>query len=123
MKLAELLKRITPLPWLEVTATDGDKWIGTKEGDDRITSYKVKVKSGRVLVRMTPATPRKKKPHAPHPLARFIRRNRRHVAQTQRVLRESWGLVLAEKLEFCIMEAIEFKLGCSHNRPRASLSR
>jgi|ERR1035441_8974434 hypothetical protein len=83
MKLAELLKRITPLPWLEVTATDGDKWIGTKEGDDRITSYKVKVKSGRVLVRMTPATPRKKKPHAPHPLARFIRRNRRHVAQTQ----------------------------------------
>src|ERR1035441_3047844 len=25
------------------------------------------------------------------------------------VLRESWGLVLAEKLEFCIMEAIEFK--------------
>src|ERR1017187_8521393 len=25
------------------------------------------------------------------------------------VLRESWGLVLAEKLEFCIIEAIEFK--------------
>src|ERR1035437_7796127 len=38
MKLTELLKRITPLPWLEVNATDGDKWIGTKEGDDRITT-------------------------------------------------------------------------------------
>lgn len=38
MKLTELLKRITPLPWLEVTATDGDKWIGTGEGDDRITT-------------------------------------------------------------------------------------
>jgi hypothetical protein len=42
--------------------------------DDAVPSYKVKVKSGRVLVRMTPATPRKKKPHAPHPLARPIRR-------------------------------------------------
>jgi hypothetical protein len=38
MKLTELLKRITPLPWLVVTATDGDKWIGTGEGDDRITT-------------------------------------------------------------------------------------
>jgi len=42
--------------------------------DDAVPSYKVKVKDGRVLVRMTPATPRKKKPHAPHPLARPIRR-------------------------------------------------
>jgi hypothetical protein len=38
MKLTELLKRITPLPWLEVTATDGDEWIGTRGGDDRITT-------------------------------------------------------------------------------------
>ena len=38
MKLTELLKQITPLPWLLVTATDGDKWIGTGEGDDRITT-------------------------------------------------------------------------------------
>jgi nitrite reductase/ring-hydroxylating ferredoxin subunit/multimeric flavodoxin WrbA len=42
--------------------------------DDAVPSYKVKVKGGRVLVRMTPATPRKKKPHAPHRLARPIRR-------------------------------------------------
>jgi hypothetical protein len=38
VKLKTLLKRITPLPWLLVTASDGDKWIGTKEGDDRITT-------------------------------------------------------------------------------------
>ena len=38
MKLTELLKQITPLPWLLVTATDGDKWIGTEEGDDRIAT-------------------------------------------------------------------------------------
>ncbi len=40
MKLTptKLLKQITPLPWLLVTATDGDKWIGTGEGDDRITT-------------------------------------------------------------------------------------
>jgi hypothetical protein len=38
MTLTSLLKRIPPLPWLLVTATDGDKWIGTKEGDDRITT-------------------------------------------------------------------------------------
>lgn len=38
MKLTALLKQITPLPWLLVTATDGDKWIGTKEGDDRIAT-------------------------------------------------------------------------------------
>jgi nitrite reductase/ring-hydroxylating ferredoxin subunit len=42
--------------------------------DDAVPSYKVKVKDGRVHVRMAPATPRKKKPHAPHPLARSIRR-------------------------------------------------
>ena len=41
---------------------------------DTVPSYKVKVKDGRVLVQKTPATPRKRKPHAPHPLARPIRR-------------------------------------------------
>jgi nitrite reductase/ring-hydroxylating ferredoxin subunit/multimeric flavodoxin WrbA len=41
---------------------------------DAVPSYKVKVKDGRVLVRMSPATPRKHQPHAPHPLARPIRR-------------------------------------------------
>ena len=38
MKLTQLLKNMTPLPWLLVTATDGDKWIGTEEGDDRIAT-------------------------------------------------------------------------------------
>lgn len=42
--------------------------------DDAVPGSKVKVKDGRVLVRMSPATPRKKKPHAPHPLARPVRR-------------------------------------------------
>jgi nitrite reductase/ring-hydroxylating ferredoxin subunit/multimeric flavodoxin WrbA len=42
--------------------------------DDAVPSYKVKVKGGRVFVRLTPATPRKKKPHTPHPLARPVRR-------------------------------------------------
>jgi hypothetical protein len=26
------------VPWLLVAATDGDKWIGTEEGDDRIAT-------------------------------------------------------------------------------------
>jgi hypothetical protein len=38
MKLNELLEKITPLPWLEVFATDNDKWTGTKRGDDRIAT-------------------------------------------------------------------------------------
>jgi hypothetical protein len=38
MKLTKLLKRITPMPWLLVTAIDGDKWIGTAQGDDRVTT-------------------------------------------------------------------------------------
>jgi hypothetical protein len=38
MKLTACLKQVTPLPWLLVTATEGDKWIGTEEGDDRITT-------------------------------------------------------------------------------------
>lgn len=27
-----------PLPWFLVSAADGDKWIGTKAGDDRIAT-------------------------------------------------------------------------------------
>ena len=38
LTLTKLLKRITPLPWLLVSATDGDTWIGTGAGDDRITT-------------------------------------------------------------------------------------
>lgn len=42
--------------------------------DDAVPSHEVQVKGGRVLVRTSPATARKKKPHTPHPLARPIRR-------------------------------------------------
>jgi nitrite reductase/ring-hydroxylating ferredoxin subunit/multimeric flavodoxin WrbA len=42
--------------------------------DDAVPSHEVKVESGRLLVRATPATPRSKKPHAPHPLARPVKR-------------------------------------------------
>jgi len=42
--------------------------------EDAVPSYQVKVTNGRVLVQMTPATPRKKKPHAPHLLARPVQR-------------------------------------------------
>ena len=42
--------------------------------EDTVPSYKVKVKGDRVLVCMTPATSRKRKPHASHPLARPVRR-------------------------------------------------
>jgi hypothetical protein len=38
MKLKRLLKRITRLPWHLFSAGDGEKWIGTKRGDDRITT-------------------------------------------------------------------------------------
>ena len=38
--------------------------------DDRVPSHDVRVEGGRLLVNLTPATPRNKKPHAPHPLAR-----------------------------------------------------
>jgi len=38
MKLKRLLNQITGLPWLLVRATDGDKWIGTANGDDRIAT-------------------------------------------------------------------------------------
>src|SRR6266478_3831102 len=47
--------------------------------DDAVPSHEVKVESGRVLVRATASTPRKKKPHAPHPLARPIKREPGHI--------------------------------------------
>src|SRR5215471_5356966 len=42
--------------------------------DDAVPSHEVKVENGRVLVRATPSTQRRKRPHAPHPLARPIQR-------------------------------------------------
>ncbi len=42
--------------------------------EDRVPSYPVKVENGRVLVDIAAATPRTRKPHAPHPLARPIER-------------------------------------------------
>ncbi len=40
--------------------------------EDRVPTYPVKVESGRVLVDIGAPTPRTKKPHAPHPLARPV---------------------------------------------------
>jgi nitrite reductase/ring-hydroxylating ferredoxin subunit/multimeric flavodoxin WrbA len=40
--------------------------------EDRVPAYPVKVENGRVLVDLGAATPRTRKPHAPHPLARPI---------------------------------------------------
>ena len=42
--------------------------------EDRVPSHEVRVEGGRVLVNLTPATPRHKKPHPPHPLSRHIER-------------------------------------------------
>jgi nitrite reductase/ring-hydroxylating ferredoxin subunit/multimeric flavodoxin WrbA len=42
--------------------------------EDRVPSYAVKVEGGRVLVDARPLTPRHKKPHEPHPLARRVLR-------------------------------------------------
>ena len=42
--------------------------------DDAVPSHEVKIENGRLLVRVTPATQRCKKPHAPHPLARPVKR-------------------------------------------------
>lgn len=42
--------------------------------EDRVPSHAVKVENGRVLVDARPRTPRQKKPHPPHPLARPVRR-------------------------------------------------
>ncbi len=41
---------------------------------DAVPRHDVKVEGGRVLVNLTPASPRTRKPHAPHPLARKIER-------------------------------------------------
>ena len=42
--------------------------------EDRVPSYPVRIEDGRVLVDLGAATPRTRKPHAPHPLARPIER-------------------------------------------------
>src|SRR6516165_6043054 len=42
--------------------------------DDAVPSHAVKVENGMLLVCATPATQRCKKPHAPHPLARPVKR-------------------------------------------------
>jgi nitrite reductase/ring-hydroxylating ferredoxin subunit/multimeric flavodoxin WrbA len=41
---------------------------------DRVPSYAIKIENGRLLVDVNPRTPRHKTPHAPHPLARPVRR-------------------------------------------------
>ncbi len=42
--------------------------------DDRVPSYEVRVENGRLLLNLEPLTQRHKSPHAPHPLARPVRR-------------------------------------------------
>lgn len=42
--------------------------------DDAVPSYEIKIDKGRLHLRAEPLTPRKKKPHPPHPLARPIER-------------------------------------------------
>ena len=42
--------------------------------EDAVPSYPVKVENGRVLVDIASATPRTRKPHPPHPLAREVKR-------------------------------------------------
>jgi nitrite reductase/ring-hydroxylating ferredoxin subunit/multimeric flavodoxin WrbA len=42
--------------------------------EDRVPSYATRVESGRLLVDVNPRTPRHRKAHAPHPLARPVRR-------------------------------------------------
>ncbi len=42
--------------------------------DDAVPAYELEVEDGRLFVRTEPASPRKKKPHAPHPLARPLAR-------------------------------------------------
>ncbi len=38
MKLDQLLEKITRLPWFEISACDGDKWIGTEQGDAEVNT-------------------------------------------------------------------------------------
>ena len=42
--------------------------------EDAVPRHDVKVENGRVLVNGQPASPRTRKPHAPHPLARAVQR-------------------------------------------------
>ena len=42
--------------------------------EDAVPAYPVKIENGRVLVDIASATPRTRKPHPPHPLAREIKR-------------------------------------------------
>src|SRR3984957_18924045 len=42
--------------------------------EDRVPAYPVKVENGRVLVDVSAASKRGKKPHAPHPLSRKVER-------------------------------------------------
>src|SRR5262247_3709617 len=42
--------------------------------DDAVPRHDAKVENGRVLVNLTPATKRSRKPHEPHPLSRPIKR-------------------------------------------------
>ncbi len=42
--------------------------------EDTVPAYKVEVRTGRLFVDLESATPRKKKPHAPHPLSRPVKR-------------------------------------------------
>jgi hypothetical protein len=39
MKLKRLLKQITRLPWRLFSSADGEKWIGTDNGDERIATF------------------------------------------------------------------------------------
>jgi nitrite reductase/ring-hydroxylating ferredoxin subunit/multimeric flavodoxin WrbA len=41
---------------------------------DQVPTHAVRVEGGRVLVQERPATPRRRQPHAPHPLATIVRR-------------------------------------------------
>jgi len=47
--------------------------------EDAVPSHEVRVKDGRLQVRATPATKRSRKPHAPHPLARLVKRETGHI--------------------------------------------
>jgi nitrite reductase/ring-hydroxylating ferredoxin subunit/multimeric flavodoxin WrbA len=42
--------------------------------EDRVPAHDTRIENGRLLVNLTPRTPRHKSPHEPHPLARPIRR-------------------------------------------------
>ena len=64
--------RGVPVALLEVPLPDRRRRTGLR--GRRVPSYPVKVEGGRVLVDIGSATPRSRKPHEPHPLARPIKR-------------------------------------------------